>query len=92
MGSLRNIGAFPVLKETYADPMFDEPIEFLAGQPARRLFAEIAEQVNAVSPQRGDLIAEDVVINGALLEVLNDDKDIMTALRDAERLVMRRVR
>lgn len=92
LASLRNIGAFPVLKETYADPMFDEPIEFLAGQQARRLFADIAEQVTAVSPQDGDLIAEDVVINGALLEVLNDDKDVMAALQDAERLVMRRVR
>ena len=92
LGSLRNIGAFPVLKETYADPMFDEPIEFLDGQQARRLFAEIAEQVTAVSPQKGDLIAEDVVINGALLEVLNDDKDVMAALQDAERLVNRRIR
>lgn len=92
LAGLRNIGAFPVLKETYADPMFDEPIEFLAGQQARRLFAEIAEKVTAVSPQKGDLIAEDVVINGALLEVLNDGKDVMAALRDAERLVMRRVR
>jgi len=41
---------------------------------------------------KGDLIAEDVVMNGALAEVLNDGKDIMQALQDAERLLKRRVK
>lgn len=90
--SLRDLGAFPVLTSTYGDPAFDEPIEFLAGQKARQLFAEVAQKVPAVTPMEGDLIAEDVVMNGALAEVLNDGKDIMEALQDAERLLKRRVR
>jgi multiple sugar transport system substrate-binding protein len=90
--SLRDLGAFPVLTSTYGDSAFDEPIEFLAGQQARQLFAEVAQKVPAVTPMKGDLIAEDVVMNGALAEVLNDGKDIMEALQDAERLLKRRVR
>ena len=90
--SLRDLGAFPVLTSTYDDPAFAEPIDFLAGQPARELFAQVAQKVPAVTPMEGDLIAEDVVMNGALAEVLNDGKDIMEALQDAERLLLRRVR
>lgn len=92
MDSLSDLGAFPVLTSTYGDPAFDEPIDFLAGQRARQLFAEVAQKVPAVTPMEGDLIAEDVVMNGALAEVLNDGKDIMEALQDAERLLLRRVR
>ena len=90
--SLRDLGAFPVLLSTYDDAAFDEPMDFLAGQKARQLFAEVAKQVPAVTPMKGDLIADDVVMNGALAEVLNDGKDIMQALTDAERLLKRRVK
>ena len=92
LDSLRDLGAFPVLTSTYGDASFDEPIDFLAGQQARQLFAEVAQKVPAVTPMEGDLIADDVVMNGALAEVLNDGKDIMEALQDAERLLLRRVR
>ncbi len=92
ISALKTIGAFPVLKSTYADAAFDEPIEFLGGQKARLLFAEVANNISAVEPQKGDLIAEDVVMSGALTEVLNDGKDVMAALKDAERLLMRRVK
>jgi len=90
--SLRDLGAFPALVSTYDDPAFDEPVEFLAGQKARQLFAEVAKKVPAVTPMKGDLIAEDVVMNGALAEVLNDGKDVNQALQDAERLLKRRVK
>jgi len=58
--SLRDLGAFPVLLSTYDDPAFDEPMDFLAGQKARQLFAEVAKKVPAVTPMKGDLIADDV--------------------------------
>ena len=91
LSGLAEIGAFPVLESTYTDASFDEPIAFLDGQQARQLFAEVAQQVPAVLPKDGDLIARDVV-NAALAEVLNDGKDVQAALADAERLIMRRVR
>ncbi|MDD7909278.1 MULTISPECIES: extracellular solute-binding protein [Pseudovibrio] len=92
LAGLKNIGSFPVLTETYSDASFDEPLEFLAGQKARKLFAEVAQKVPAVAPRQGDLIADDIVLRAALLEVLNDGKDIEAALRDAERLIKRRVK
>ena len=91
LSALTTIGAFPVLTSTYDDASFDEPLEFLNGQPARQLFAEVAERVPAVLPMEGDLIAKDV-ISAALAEVLNDGKDVEQALADAERLILRRVR
>ncbi|MES0864859.1 extracellular solute-binding protein [Ruegeria sp. SCPT10] len=90
--SLKDLGAFPVLLETYGDAAFDEPLDFLAGQKARRLFADVAKKVPAVTPMKGDLIAEDIVMNGALAEVLNDGKDIEQALKDADRLLKRRIK
>ena len=92
IASLKDIGAFPVLTATYEDAAFDEEIAFLDGQKGRQLFAEIAQKVPAVAPKKGDLIAEDVVLSGALAEVLNDGKDVMAALKDAERLLKRRVK
>lgn len=91
LSALATIGAFPVLTSTYQDASFDEPLAFLDGQPARQLFAEVAQNVPAVLPTEGDLIAKDVV-GAALTEVLNDGKDVSAALADAERLVLRRTR
>ncbi len=92
LSGLRVIGAFPAQPGLYSDPMFSEQIEFLGGQQARLLFADIAQKITPVAPMKGDLIAEDVVINAALREVLNEGKDVMVALEEAERLVKRRVR
>ncbi|WP_068083090.1 extracellular solute-binding protein [Polycladidibacter stylochi] len=92
IAALTNIGAFPVLTQTYSDPIFEQPLEFLGGQKGRLLFAHVAQRVPAVAPMKGDLIAADVVLNGALREVLNDGKDIESALKDAERMIKRRVK
>ncbi len=92
LAGMKNIGAFPALTGTYGDAAFEEPIDFLAGQKARLLFAEVANKVPAVAPRKGDLIADDLIIRGALYEVLNDGKAIEAALRDAERLIKRRVK
>lgn len=92
LAGMKNIGSFPALTGTYGDAAFEESIDFLDGQKARLLFAEVANKVPAVAPRKGDLIADDLVIRGALYEVLNDGKDIEAALRDAERLIKRRVK
>ncbi|MBU2864055.1 extracellular solute-binding protein [Reinekea forsetii] len=87
----KKIAAFPAHTGTYNDASFDEPIEFLRGQKARRLWAEIAENITPVAPMNGDLIAESLV-NDALDKVLNDGVSIEKALKDAERQIKRRVR
>lgn len=86
-----NIAAFPAHTGTYDDPMFDESIEFLRGQQARLLFADIAQNIEPVQPHEGDQIAESLMTT-ALEQVLNDGVDIDTALANAERQIRRRVR
>lgn len=91
LAGFKNIAAFPAHTGTYSDASFGEPIEFLRGQKARLMFAEIAENITPVTPMKGDLVAEDL-INDALDKVLNDGVDIMKALKDAEKQIKRRVR
>lgn len=90
--SMKTIGSFPANTATYKAPDFDEEMPFLGGQKARKLFAEVAANVHPMVPNKGDLIAEDIVENQAMREVLNEGKDIKQALADAEALVKRRVK
>jgi multiple sugar transport system substrate-binding protein len=91
LAGFKNIAAFPAHTGTYDDPSFAEPIEFLRGQKARLLFADIANNITPVTPMKGDLIAEDLV-NVALDKVLTDGVSIEKALADAEKQIKRRVR
>lgn len=91
LAGFANIAAFPAHTATYDNAMFEESIDFLRGQQARLLFAEIAENVHPVRPHRGDQIAESL-IGTALEQVLNDGMDIDRALANAEQQIRRRVR
>jgi multiple sugar transport system substrate-binding protein len=86
------IAAFPANTTTYDDPMFEEKIEFLGGQQARLLFAEVAQNIKPVAPAKGDHVARSIILENALMEVLDEGKDIETALKDAERMIKRRTR
>jgi multiple sugar transport system substrate-binding protein len=67
-------------------------MEFLGGQQARQLFAEVAKNIKPVEPGRGDHVARSIILENALMEVLDEGKDIKTALSEAERLIVRRTR
>lgn len=90
--SFETIVAFPSNVTTYDDAMFDEGIEFLGGQKARQLFANVAKNIKPVSPAQGDHVARSIILENALMEVLDEGKDIKTALEEAERLIKRRTR
>ncbi|WP_269533661.1 ABC transporter substrate-binding protein [Chitinimonas sp. BJYL2] len=77
---------FPALVDTFDDPFFDEPLPFLGGQPARRVWRDAARKITAVAVHRQDGFADEV-INTELDKVLLRDKDIGAALADAERLL-----
>ncbi|MDD5332174.1 MAG: extracellular solute-binding protein [Rhodoferax sp.] len=83
--------AFPALLAAQDDPFYDQPIAFLGGQKARLLWREAALKSSAISVNKLDAIAEEVV-NTELDKVLNHGKDIPQALADAKRLLDRRVR
>lgn len=82
--------SFPALTETYNDPMFNESVEFYAGQKVRKLWADTAKQIPDVLTYKYDVIARDVV-NNALTQVLEGDVDPETALRLAKVQIERRI-
>jgi multiple sugar transport system substrate-binding protein len=89
--SLRVLDSFPALLAAQTDPFFDEPIAYLGGQRARRLWREIAAKVPAISVNKHDAMATDM-IRSEFEEVLTEGKPIAAALADARLLIEHRAR
>lgn len=89
LGAFKSQDAFPALLETYDDPFFELPIEFLGGQPARLGWRSAASRITAVTVHKQDAFADEV-INTELDKVLDRGKSIAEALADAERLLKKR--
>lgn len=89
--AFRAINAFPALMEAWDDPVFDEPVPFLGGQRARRLWAETASKIQVAVVDPGDAVAEELV-NAAISQVLNENRDVRSALEEAQQLILRRLR
>ena len=89
--SLRVLDSFPALTDAYNDPAMDEPIEFLGGQQARRLWRTIAGKIPAIAVNKHDAMAQDIM-NAEFEKVLAEGKSIPSALADARALVERRAR
>ena len=89
LSAFKSQDAFPALLETYNDPFFEQPIEFLGGQHARVGWRTAAQKITAVSVHKQDAFADEV-INTELDKVLDRGKDIGAALADAERLLKQR--
>jgi multiple sugar transport system substrate-binding protein len=89
LAAFKSQDAFPSLLETYDDPFFDEPLAFLGGQKARRLWRDAARRITAVGVHKQDAFASEV-IDTELDKVLDRGKDIGAALADAQRLLEQR--
>ncbi len=87
--AFKSYDAFPALLQTHADPFFDEPVPFLGGQAARRLWRAAARRIGATPVHKQDGFASEVVAS-ELDNVLQRGKGIRTALADAQRLLERR--
>ena len=91
LAAFKSQDAFPSLLETHNDAFFEQPIDFLASQKARVLWREAARKISAVDVHKLDPIADEIV-NTELDKVLDQGKDIRTALADAKALIERRVK
>lgn len=89
--SLEIVNAFPALKSAYEDPIFDEPMEFMGGQKARDLWVEVTNRIDVVNINANDQVAEEIVLS-ALTNVLEEGKDVESALTEAKNLIERRTR
>ena len=83
--------SFPALLSAHEDAFFDEPLPFLGGQPARRLWRESARRITAVAIHKQNEFAQEV-LNAELDNVMDRGKDIGQALADAEALLVRRAK
>jgi multiple sugar transport system substrate-binding protein len=81
--------AFPALLDVHEAPFFDEPLPFLGGQRARRLWREAARRITPVQVHKQNNFADEVV-GTELDNVMDRGKPIAEALGDAERLLQRR--
>jgi len=91
LNSLREMYAFPALLEALADPMMEQPLAYFGGQKSRLQWRETAAKIPAIRVDKYDPTANDIV-NAELGNVLEQNKDIKTALSDAKALIERRVR
>jgi multiple sugar transport system substrate-binding protein len=89
LAAFRSQDAFPALLAAHDDAFFEQPLAFLGGQPARRLWREAARAATAVEVHPQDAFASEV-IDTELDKVLDRGKDIGAALADAARLLARR--
>jgi len=89
LSAFKSQDAFPSLLETFDDPFFEQPIEFLGGQMARVGWRAATKRIAAVDVHKQDAFASEV-IDTELDKVLDRGKDIKTALADAERLLKQR--
>jgi len=76
--------AFPAYMPAWDDPVFDQGIDYIGGQKARKLWKEIALQIPEVYINEKDSIANSI-LSQALSEVLEGKKDVDTALNDAQK-------
>ncbi len=91
LAAFKSQDAFPSLLQTFDDPFFEQPIEFLGGQKARVGWRAAAAKIVAVSVHKQDAFADEV-INTELDKVLDRGKDTPTALADAQALLQQRAR
>ncbi|MDE2081571.1 MAG: extracellular solute-binding protein [Burkholderiales bacterium] len=89
LAAFKDQDAFPALLEAFDDPFFAEPMPFLGGEPARRLWRDAARRITARRVHKQDNFADEVV-STELDNVLDHDKPIEQALADAYRLLEHR--
>ncbi|MGL6313583.1 ABC transporter substrate-binding protein [Vibrio sp. WXL103] len=89
--AFREINAFPALTQTHGDDFFNQKLTYLGDQQARLIWKEAADQIPAVTVDRYDEVARQV-IDDALEKVLEQDANIDAVLADAEKQIKRRAR
>lgn len=91
LAAFRDLDAFPALIEATNDPFVDKPVEFLGNQVARKAWKATALQIPAVTVDRLDPVAAEVVA-AEFDKVIEQGKDVKQALADARKAIDRRVR
>jgi multiple sugar transport system substrate-binding protein len=89
--AFKKLDAFPAMLAAADDPFLDEPIPYLGGQRARQLWRESTGRIPALQVNKLDDTVRKIV-TAELNKVMEQGKDIDTALVDAQRHAERRIR
>ena len=91
LAAYRTAGAVPALIEAARDPVLDEPVPFLGGEVVGPAFRASAERLPFVPVHRLDVLASDA-FNLELDHVIQEGKDVATAIADAREEIEKRAR
>jgi multiple sugar transport system substrate-binding protein len=91
LAAFESFNAFPALLDAQADAVMDVPQPYFAGQPARQLWRSASARIAPTASDRFDPIAY-LIVQGELMQVLDQGKPVAQALADASRTIERRVR
>ncbi|WP_188304248.1 ABC transporter substrate-binding protein [Streptomyces sp. CBMA123] len=83
---MRHEGLFPAYLPALDDPYFQQPSPYYGGQPAMKLFADLARTIPGVERTSDDAKAGDIVTT-AVNQVLHNGADPGTVLRSAARQI-----
>ncbi|WP_018610274.1 ABC transporter substrate-binding protein [Uliginosibacterium gangwonense] len=91
LAAFKKVAAYPALIGAQDKEFLAEPIPFLGGQPARKLWEVSAAKIPGLPVGKYDSVAQDVV-GTALNDVLEQGKDITAALNEAQDKLKKRMR
>ncbi len=91
IAAFRKVAAYPALVSAQDKDFIDQPVEFMGGQQARKVWQLSAEKIPGIRVDKYDSIATSVV-GDALNEVLEKGKDINVALKEAQDKLKKRMR
>ncbi|MFF2079717.1 ABC transporter substrate-binding protein [Kitasatospora sp. NPDC058162] len=83
---MQHEGLFPAFLPALDDPYFQQPAPYYGGQPAMKLFADLARTIPTVERTADDSKAGDIVTT-AVNQVLHNGADPGTVLRSAARQI-----
>ncbi|MEG9884793.1 MAG: extracellular solute-binding protein [Hyphomicrobiales bacterium] len=87
----RIAGTLPARLDVYDAPYFDTPSSILGGQHAMRYYVGLVADLKPVASSPEDDIANEI-LNEAAKKILMQHRDIDSTLRDANKLLQRRMR
>lgn len=84
-------GVMPAYKPAWKDPLYEAGVDFFGGQPAYKIWTEIADNIPAILRTPNDLQLDDIV-GAELTKVLKEGKDPAQAATDAEAEALKRIK
>ncbi len=84
-------GTLPARTDVYNDAFFDQPSSILGGQHSMKYYTDIVKHIKPYAASPVDNIANSI-LNDAVKKIVSQNADVDSTLKDANRLLKRRMR